>query len=110
MPDNEIIEDRTEIMKLKLDMKRKGIDPKRLDDLVEYGRVTEAGLKHERYMERARLKKEVEGMGKERFWCGEDPETEEVREMTQDENCSWGGDMTFAWNAAIEAVLKLLEV
>ena len=48
MPDNEIIEDRTEIMKLKLDMERKGIDPKRLDDLVEYGRVTEAGLKHER--------------------------------------------------------------
>ena len=107
MPDNEIIEDRTEIMKLKLDMKRKGIDPKRLDDLVEYGRVTEAGLKHERYMERARLKKEVEGkkeLLKDSYMIavintgGDELMEDELRKQSE------------AVLRALDEVLKLLEI
>ena len=107
MPDNEIIEDRTEIMKLKLDMERKGIDPKRLDDLVEYGRVTEAGLKHERYMERARLKKEVEGkkeLLKDSYMIavintgGDELMEDELRKQSE------------AVLRALDEVLKLLEI
>ena len=51
----------------------------------------------------------LEGMKKEKYWCGEDPETEEMREMNSEEPCSWGGDMSFAFNTALDEAIKKIK-
>ena len=58
--------------------------------------------------QRERIAETVKRMQKERFWCGEDPETEEVREMDRDEPCAWGSDMSFAYNAALDGIIDKL--
>ena len=56
--------------------------------------------------ERKRVVGLAKGMKKEHYLCGEDPMAEEMKVMTPDNESLWGSDMSFAYNKALQDVIK----